>query len=268
MVASLEWVRDNIAAFGGDPGKVTVFGESAGGVMVTRLMIAGPARGLFHRAVVQSGLGRDRGTAAFRTRDGAPSLEDRGVAFALGAGLSPDASVEQLRALPAERLLTPAPSFYDGDLMVIDGSDKGGVSSAVNWQGGGGYRFFDNLGVEVGYQDLGTMRDQIGGASASIEADGFYLGASGKIPLYDGASGFFLHARAGLYFWDAKGRVNQGATAITVDDSDNDFYVGVGAGYDLNERFGLGLSYDRYKLGDGGTDLKYGVFAVTGEFRF
>jgi len=158
--------------------------------------------------------------------------------------------------------------YLDGAVGRASVDDQGIDDTDTAFRVGGGYRFFDNLGVEVGYQDLGTMRDQIGGASASIEADGFYLGASGKIPLYDGASGFFLNARAGLYFWDAKGRVNQGATAITVDDSDNDFYVGVGAGYDLNERFGLGLSYDRYKLGDGGTDLKYGVFAVTGEFRF
>ena len=127
IIAALEWVRDNVAAFGGDPGKVTVFGESAGGVMVTRLMISGPARGLFHRAIVQSGLGRDEGTATFRTLDGSPSLEDRGVAFALAAGLPADASVEQLRALPAERLLTPAPSFFGGDLMVLDGSDGGGL---------------------------------------------------------------------------------------------------------------------------------------------
>ena len=127
VIAALEWVRDNAAAFGGDAENVTVFGESAGGVLVTRLMIAEPARGLFHRAVVQSGLGRDRGTPTFPTRDGSPSLEDRGVAFAVAAGLPSDASVEQLRALRAERLLTPAPSFYGGDLMVIDGYDNGGL---------------------------------------------------------------------------------------------------------------------------------------------
>lgn len=127
VIASLEWVRENIAAFGGDADNVTVFGESAGGVMVTRLLISEPARGLFHRAVVQSGLGRDQGTATSRTLDGTPSLEDRGVAFAVEAGLPADASVGQLRALPAERLLTPAPSFYGGDLMVIDGSDNGGL---------------------------------------------------------------------------------------------------------------------------------------------
>ena len=127
IVAALEWVRGNAAAFGGDPSNVTIFGESAGGVMVTRLMISPPARGLFHRAVVQSGLGRDQGTATYRTLDGSPSLEQRGVAFAVAAGLPRDASAEQLRALPAERLLTPAPSFYGGDLMVIDGHDGGGL---------------------------------------------------------------------------------------------------------------------------------------------
>jgi len=127
VVAALEWVRDNATAFRGDPGNVTVFGESAGGVMVTRLMISEPARGLFHRAIVQSGLGRDQGTATFQTLDGSPSLEDRGVAFAVVAGLPSDASAKQLRSVPAERLLTPAPSFYGGDLMVIDGSDGGGL---------------------------------------------------------------------------------------------------------------------------------------------
>lgn len=130
VIASLKWVRDNIAAFGGGAGNVTVFGESAGGAMVTRLMISAPARGLFHRAVVQSGLGRDQGTATLQTLDGTPSLEDRGVAFAVAAGLPNDASVEQLRALPAERLLTPTPSFYGGDLLVLDGSDGGGLIGA------------------------------------------------------------------------------------------------------------------------------------------
>src|SRR5262249_8223242 len=55
QVRALEWVRDNAAAFGGDPGNVTVFGESAGGTDVFALLLAAPARGLFHRGIVESG---------------------------------------------------------------------------------------------------------------------------------------------------------------------------------------------------------------------
>ena len=120
VVAALEWVRANGAAFGGDPGNVTIFGESAGGALVTRLMISEPARGLFHRAVVQSGLGRDEGTPLDRPRrDGGPSMQARGEAFAKGLGAS---TVEQLRAIPAEAFLRPAPNFYGGDLLVRDGT--------------------------------------------------------------------------------------------------------------------------------------------------
>jgi para-nitrobenzyl esterase len=56
MIAALEWVRDNIASFGGDPGNVTIFGESAGGRNVYALMASPLAEGLFHRAIAQSGM--------------------------------------------------------------------------------------------------------------------------------------------------------------------------------------------------------------------
>lgn len=55
IVAALEWVRDNIAAFGGDPGNVTIFGQSGGGAKVSTLMAMPSAHGLFHRAIVESG---------------------------------------------------------------------------------------------------------------------------------------------------------------------------------------------------------------------
>jgi para-nitrobenzyl esterase len=57
-IAGLEWVRDNIAAFGGDPGNVTIFGESAGAASVGTLLAMPAAKGLFHRAILQSGAGR------------------------------------------------------------------------------------------------------------------------------------------------------------------------------------------------------------------
>jgi para-nitrobenzyl esterase len=63
LVRSLEWVHDNISAFGGDPGNVTIFGESAGGTDVYSLLVAPQAKGLFHRAIVESG-GTNRTTTA------------------------------------------------------------------------------------------------------------------------------------------------------------------------------------------------------------
>ena len=55
IVMSLKWVKDNISRFGGNPGNVTIFGESGGGRKVAMLMAMEPAKGLFHKAIVQSG---------------------------------------------------------------------------------------------------------------------------------------------------------------------------------------------------------------------
>ena len=106
IVAALEWVRDNIAAFGGDPGCVTVFGESGGGGKVCTLMAMPAAQGLFHRAVVQSGA-----VVCLRTPDRAAKLTDA-VLRELGtdaAGLR-DMPLARLMAAvgPAQRALGPS----------------------------------------------------------------------------------------------------------------------------------------------------------------
>ncbi len=69
MIAALEWVRDNIGQFGGDPGNVTIFGESGGGGKVSALLVMPAAKGLFHRAVIQSGA-----AVRFTTRERANAL--------------------------------------------------------------------------------------------------------------------------------------------------------------------------------------------------
>jgi para-nitrobenzyl esterase len=120
QIAALSWVRDNIEALGGDPGAVTIFGESAGGAAVMQLMVAPGARGLFHRAIVQSGLGRQRSALLVEDRPGHPSAQSLGRAFAREAGML-DVTADQLRALPAERLLTPQPAFYS-DNLIVDGA--------------------------------------------------------------------------------------------------------------------------------------------------
>ncbi|HET8995672.1 MAG TPA: carboxylesterase/lipase family protein [Acetobacteraceae bacterium] len=95
MLAALHWVRDNIAAFGGDPGNVTIFGESGGGGKVSTLMAMPAARGLFHRAIVQSGA-----AVRLRTVERAAKLTDA-VLHELGLGR---AAVAELQAVPMQRL--------------------------------------------------------------------------------------------------------------------------------------------------------------------
>jgi len=123
MIAALEWIKKNIAAFGGDPEKVTIFGESAGGIAVSQLCASPLAKGLISGAISESGgsFGPPRPT-------GAPgenmrllaNAEKDGLAFQINAGAS---SLADLRKLPAEKILasTRGMAWPNTDGWVIPG---------------------------------------------------------------------------------------------------------------------------------------------------
>jgi para-nitrobenzyl esterase len=113
QIAALKWVKRNIAAFGGDPTNVTVFGESAGGLDVLTLMVTPAAKGLFQKATVQSGGG-------WTSPVSLTQAEAAGVATATKLGLPEGATPAQLRALPVEKLIGAgnAQVTVDGRLVV------------------------------------------------------------------------------------------------------------------------------------------------------
>ncbi len=121
QIAALQWVHNNIAAFGGDPDKVTIFGQSAGALSVGLLMQSPLAKGLFVRAIAESG----PGLLARNAAGGGNKLADReqqGVKYAESRGAH---SLAELRAMPAAAFFAPAPGGGRGaptaGSTVVDG---------------------------------------------------------------------------------------------------------------------------------------------------
>jgi para-nitrobenzyl esterase len=104
MVAGLKWVKENIAAFGGDPDKVTIFGESAGGIAVSQLCASPQAKGLFHGAISQSGGSFGPSRVTTYPGENMKRLADAeidGANYVKNAGYT---SIAEMRKLPADKL--------------------------------------------------------------------------------------------------------------------------------------------------------------------
>ena len=129
IVASLEWIQDNIEGFGGDPGNVTVFGQSGGGAKVLALMTSPYAKGLFHKGIVQSGATETMGVI-FNSQEASTRLTEH---ILEKLDITED-NIEDIQSVPVEQLEAAAAEALQetGEELKLPAALGGGYS--MDWE--------------------------------------------------------------------------------------------------------------------------------------
>ncbi len=129
IVASLEWIQDNIEGFGGDPGNVTVFGQSGGGAKVLALMTSPYAKGLFHKGIVQSGATETMGVI-FNSQEASTRLTEH---ILEKLDITED-NIEDIQSVPVEQLEAVAAEALQetGEELKLPAALGGGYS--MDWE--------------------------------------------------------------------------------------------------------------------------------------